>query len=221
MSSVVISGDTSGSITLSAPAVAGTNTITLPALTGNVVLDTATQTLTNKTLTSPTINTPTMGGTVITAGTTNGLSNQTSITYSSIPSWVKRITVIFNGVKTNGTSYRQVQLGSGSTTTSGYTTSTAVWTTNASNLSPTTGFYLGSASGGSDTFYGHMVLTLLSPSANTWTASYWTTFASGQQWVGTGMTGAVSLSGTLDRVVLTTVNGTDQYNAGQVNIFYE
>ena len=37
MSSVVISGDTSGAITLSAPVVAGTNTITLPASTGTVV----------------------------------------------------------------------------------------------------------------------------------------------------------------------------------------
>ena len=38
MSSVVISGDTSGSITLSAPAVAGTNTITMPAATGTVMV---------------------------------------------------------------------------------------------------------------------------------------------------------------------------------------
>ena len=45
MSSVVISGDTSGAITLSAPAVAGTNTITLPAATGTVVLTGTTPTL--------------------------------------------------------------------------------------------------------------------------------------------------------------------------------
>jgi hypothetical protein len=38
MSSVVISGDTSGSITLSAPAVSGTNTATLPAATGTVMV---------------------------------------------------------------------------------------------------------------------------------------------------------------------------------------
>ena len=38
MSSVVISGDTSGAITLSAPAVAGTNTITLPAATGTAMV---------------------------------------------------------------------------------------------------------------------------------------------------------------------------------------
>jgi hypothetical protein len=37
MSSVVISGDTSGAITLAAPAVAGTNTITFPATTGTIV----------------------------------------------------------------------------------------------------------------------------------------------------------------------------------------
>ena len=38
MSSVVISGDTSGAITLAAPTVAGTNTATLPAATGTVMV---------------------------------------------------------------------------------------------------------------------------------------------------------------------------------------
>jgi len=37
MSSVVISGDTSGTVTLTVPAVAGTNTITVPANTGTMV----------------------------------------------------------------------------------------------------------------------------------------------------------------------------------------
>ena len=55
MSSVIIAGNTSGTITLDAPAVAGTTTLTLPATTGNIVTDTATQTLTNKTLTGATI----------------------------------------------------------------------------------------------------------------------------------------------------------------------
>ena len=40
MSSVIISGDTSGAITLSAPAVAGTNTQTLPAVAGNILVST-------------------------------------------------------------------------------------------------------------------------------------------------------------------------------------
>jgi hypothetical protein len=46
----VFAGSTSGTITVKAAATAGSNTATLPAATGNVVLDSATQTLTNKTL---------------------------------------------------------------------------------------------------------------------------------------------------------------------------
>jgi hypothetical protein len=55
MASIKLKGNTSGEITIDVPAVAGTNTLTLPATTGNVVTDSATQTLTNKTLTTPNI----------------------------------------------------------------------------------------------------------------------------------------------------------------------
>ena len=41
MSSIVVSGDTSGAITIAVPAVAGTNTVTLPASTGNMLVSTA------------------------------------------------------------------------------------------------------------------------------------------------------------------------------------
>ena len=65
MASIVVAGDTSGTVTLAAPAVSGTTTLTLPTTTGNVVADTATQTLTNKTITSPTIT----GATITVAST--------------------------------------------------------------------------------------------------------------------------------------------------------
>ena len=61
MSSLVLSGDTSGTITVAAPAVAGTNTATLPAATGTIMVSgnmpafsayaTASQNLTNNTAT--------------------------------------------------------------------------------------------------------------------------------------------------------------------------
>lgn len=44
MSSIVVSGDTSGTITIAAPAVSGTNTLTLPAATGNLLASTAVST---------------------------------------------------------------------------------------------------------------------------------------------------------------------------------
>lgn len=60
MGNLTLNGSTSGQITISPPAVAGTNTLTLPATTGTV--------LTNA---SPAITTPTITGAVLAAGTTS------------------------------------------------------------------------------------------------------------------------------------------------------
>jgi hypothetical protein len=60
VASLGFSGSTSGTTTLQATAVAGTNTLTLPPTTSDTLVGiAASQTLTNKTLTSPTITTPT------------------------------------------------------------------------------------------------------------------------------------------------------------------
>jgi hypothetical protein len=67
VSSLGFSGSTSGTTTVQATAVAGTNTLTLPATTSDTLVGKATtDTLTNKTLTSPTINTPTITSPTIT-----------------------------------------------------------------------------------------------------------------------------------------------------------
>lgn len=64
------SGSTSGTTTVQASAVAGTNTLTLPATSSDTLVGKATtDTLTNKTLTSPAINTPTITTPTITGGT--------------------------------------------------------------------------------------------------------------------------------------------------------
>ncbi len=67
------------------------------------------------TLTSPVINTPTMGGSVITSGTAVASTSGTSIDFTGIPSWVKRVTILFKGVSISSTSQFLIQLGSGST----------------------------------------------------------------------------------------------------------
>ena len=60
MAQIVVSGDTSGSCTLVAPAVAGGSVLTLPVATDTLVGKATTDTLTNKTLTSPTLTSPTL-----------------------------------------------------------------------------------------------------------------------------------------------------------------
>ena len=229
MSSVVVSGDTSGSITISAPAVSGTNTLTLPTATDTLVGKATTDTLTNKTVTAPVLSgsvtgtytlagTPTMGASVITSGTTVATTSGTSIDFTGIPSWVKRITVMFNGVSTNGTTVYMIQIGDGTITTSGYTgaTSALVDAASVNSGSYSSGFSIRSTVA-ADVLSGHFVLTTLS--SNIWIASG--VLGSTGRIANYLAGGTKSLSGTLDRLRLTTAGGTDTFDAGSVNILYE
>jgi hypothetical protein len=170
------------------------------------------------TLSSTTITGTTIQGT-IKSGTSVASTSGTSIDFTSIPSWVKRITVMFNGVSTNGTSSVLVQLGSGSFTTTGYTSSSSVNATGVAAVNSTSGFiqtYSGNDSA-SATRCGSVSLSLLG--SNAW-AAFGVVGLSNVACT-TMIGGTVTLSGTLDRVRITTVNGTDTFDAGTVNILYE
>jgi hypothetical protein len=144
----------------------------------------------------------------------------TAIDFTGIPSWVRRITVMFSGVSTNGTSTVQVQLGAGSFTTSGYnsigTGITGATVSSVTNFS--TGFGVGNEGGSAaSSRVGTLVFTNISGSV--WTAMFQYGFSdTGRALFGSGN---VTLSGTLDRVRITTVNGTDTFDAGTINILYE
>jgi hypothetical protein len=152
----------------------------------------------------------------ITQGTAVASTSGTSIDFTSLPAWVKRITVMFNGVSSNGTSNLLVQIGSGSFTTSGYlgsgTNSTTLTGTNY-----TTGFGVAIFNSAAGVLGGTVVLTQIS--GNTWIASG--TLGRTDAPATGGVAGYVALSGTLDRVRITTVGGTDTFDAGSVNIIYE
>lgn len=154
------------------------------------------------------------------AGTAVASTSGTSIDFTSIPSWVKRITVMFNGVSTNGTSLMQVQIGAGSVVTSGYVSYTAyAGGSSTGGTSITSGFCVdaGGPSASVERF-GTMVLTLVS--SNNWVFSLGTGIYNFATYSITGG-GKLALGGTLDRVRITTVNGTDTFDAGSINILYE
>ena len=153
-------------------------------------------------------------------GTAQNSTSGTSIDFTSIPSWAKRITVMFNGVSTNGTSNVQIQIGSGSVTTTGYNAFGSNFSTTSASVNGvayTSGFGIKSASA-SESLGGLLTLALLS--GNVWTAQgSFSTAANSNIYISSGNSAA--LSGTLDRVRITTVNGTDTFDAGSINILYE
>ena len=155
----------------------------------------------------------------IVQGTAVASTSGTAIDFTSIPSWVKRVTVMFAGVSTSGTSLVQIQLGTSSgVVTTGYT---SVATTAAGGVvtnTSTSAFLCESATltSASNLRYGNVVFTNFT--GNTWTATgiIYLTFPAN-----TFMSGAKALADTLTQLRITTVNGTDTFDAGSINILYE
>lgn len=194
MSKVSLGGSATGTATFDivAPATNTNRTITLPDTSGQVsVLD------------------------LRAAQTASG----TAVDFLNIPATARRITVMFNGVSTNGTSFLQTQLGSGSVQVSGYAAgSTRFGSTALGSNNAATGFIHNQAVA-ADVVSGSLVLSLVG--GNTWACS----FSLGITGSGTSFAlvggGSVTLSGPLDRIRITTVNGTDTFDAGSISILVE
>jgi hypothetical protein len=196
MASLVLSGDTSGSVTLAAPAVAGSTTQTLVNVTGTLA--------------------PVVSGTAIT------LTNQTEVEFTSIPLWVKRITLTFSGVSTNGTAPPLIQIGSGSYATSGYLGSNSIVGVSAVvSVLFTTGFGIGvNTANWTSSFTANGAITLSLHKENTWVCSGSISNSAAAATYLTSGSSEAAISGSLDRVRLY-INGTQQFDAGTINILYE
>ena len=151
---------------------------------------------------------PTSGTAVTASGT--------SVDFNSIPATVKRITVMFSGVSTSGANNYLIQLGSGTIQSTGYI-STYIYVngTSAATSSSTAGF-----------------MPAVPSAAAAATGAVSISLVTGANWVcqgtlsmltnaATSFAGGVTLAGVLDRIRITTVTGTDTFDAGTINIMYE
>lgn len=149
----------------------------------------------------------------------------TSIDFSpsdgtSIPSWAKKITVTLDGVSTNGASPVQLQLGtSGGVETAGYACGTTLFSAGAANsITATSGLRLELGIEAAAAIRSGSV-NILTLTGNSWAMSgvvSRTDSASGSL-----ANASKTLAGALDRVRITTVNGTDTFDAGSVSILVE
>jgi hypothetical protein len=194
MSNIILAGSATG---------AGTMTVQAPETSSNRVLTLAD---TNGTLT------PVVSGTAQTA-------SGTSVDFTGIPSWVKRITVMFSGVSTNGTSAVQIQVGSGSVTTSGYFSNYGAINGGTGQGNITSGIYVTGGMTAASITTGNIVLNLIS--GNTWVGSGVMLYTNGAGAMYMMAGSSPNLAGSLDRIRITTVNGTDTFDAGTINIMYE
>ena len=184
----------------------------------SIVLDgTSGITAPNATVSGTVQGSPVRGGLV--SGTAVASTSGTSIDFTDIPSWVKRITVMFSGLSTSGTSIPLVRLGdAGGIEDASYLGSVNQGggsTPSSANYS--SGFAFGTSWSAAVTAHGAVTLNLIG--SNVWAANvlHGNSSSSGVYYGG----GSKTLSDTLTQVRITTVNGTDTFDAGTINIIYE
>ena len=159
---------------------------------------------------------PTSGTAVTASGT--------SVNFNGIPSTAKRVTVMFSGVSTNGASGLKAQIGdSGGIENTGYLAAGGIGQQSQAWVvtSLTDAFSVVSANAAwSATASFHGKLSLEKLDGNTWVANgiFYNSTATVQLYISSG---AKTLSDTLTQIRITTVNGTDTFDAGTINILVE
>jgi hypothetical protein len=152
--------------------------------------------------------------TLMTAQTASG----SSVNFTGIPSWVKRITFEMRQVSFAAAGVARVQLGTSSgLTTTGYSSGTVAITAapGVTVTAITNGIAGFTATDGTSSIVGTVVITLLD--TDTW-VSNGMVFRANDNILMTS-NGHIALSGTLDRISL--VATTSTFDAGTVNVLYE
>jgi len=199
MANLKLKNPSGGSLNLVSADGASDLTVTFPAGTGTAVVNGVSSS--------------------IVSGTAVASTSGTSITFTGIPSWAKRITLMFDNISTNGgtSAVFLVQIGNTTFTTTGYSGSFAYTGIATGGAASTVGFPM-MAQNTADIHSGQATINLLSGSSYKYTFSSTLARTDGIVCFGGSV---VTLGALLDRVRVTTTNGTDVFDQGTINILYE
>ena len=149
----------------------------------------------------------------------------TSVDFTGIPSWVKRITASIAGISTSGSSPVILRLGAGGVATTGYSGASLIargdgTSGGSANTSATAtgGLVIHGVPTAASSISGNATFVL--NGSNRWTGNFVGGDNSGSFPVLVSGTN-ITLAGTLDQVRLTTISGTDTFDAGAINLIYE
>ena len=155
----------------------------------------------------------------LTSKTAVASTSGTYIDFTSIPSWAKQITVMLNGVSTNGTSNYILQLGHASAIeTSGYLGAVSYAGSSVGTTNFTAGVGIVNSVNASYIIHATLVIALVDASSFKWAVSL--VGSNSQSAVSYNGSSSKSLSAALDRVRITTMGGTETFDTGTINILY-
>jgi hypothetical protein len=155
----------------------------------------------------------------IAAKTVQATTTGTSVTFNSIPNWVRRVTVMFNGVSTDNTSPLLVKLGTGGGIAStGYASTGARLAAAGTTVDSSTAGFLINSTSAADAVSGTLVISAVDPTNYIYAADH--TVKDGTTAVMTGA-GNVTLGNLMTQLSITTVTGTANFDAGSINVLYE
>lgn len=165
----------------------------------------------------------TLGPTLFVEAGVRASTSGTSVSFTGIPTWAKRVTMLLKAVSTNGTSRFLVQIGdtgSGSYLSSGYSclTSGIIPASAQGTQTYTDGASLYSASAAGGVWDARVTFSRLSISNGTWVFDGLAGLSSNSGLY--QIVGGVTVVGVLDKIRLTTAGG-DTFDAGQVNVTWE
>lgn len=162
-----------------------------------------------------------LDGSLIKPGTAVAAASQTSIDFTGIPAWVRRVTLFMDGLSTNGTSAVLIQIGdSGGVETTNYRgASTFANAAALATVQASSGAQVEAGSGLTAAALRNGTIFISKVDGNTWSISgtVGQSQATGCTYIAVNKT----LSDVLDRVRVTTVGGTDTFDAGSANISWE
>lgn len=158
---------------------------------------------------------------LLTLGTPLATTSGVEVNFTGIPSWVRRVTLLFNGVSLSGTAHILIQLASGGTfagSTYASTSQAVSGGVTSSQVNTTAGIIIVSG-GAANAISGTYTLNL--HSGTTWVGSGIATYDNNLAYGTYSAFKSPALAGALDRIRIVSSNGTDTFDAGSINILYE